>query len=75
MANQSYLAALIAASMTFSLSTAHSAQDNTDNIPAAEQDDAELITIVAHRQPRTISQVAGTVTIMDQDYIERNIAL
>ncbi|MDX1626826.1 MAG: TonB-dependent receptor [Wenzhouxiangellaceae bacterium] len=52
--------------------------------PAGAQDDSEeteealdldRVTVVAYRQPRSLSEVAGTVTILDADRIERDVAL
>lgn len=40
---------------------------------AAEQ--VEVMTIVAHRQPRQVSEVAGTVTVMDAERIAQGLAL
>lgn len=72
-----YLATLLASTFALHPTVLLAAQSNSTDTSeqVSEQEDAEVITIVAHRQPRNISQVAGTVTIMDQDYIERNIAL
>ncbi len=72
-----YLATLLASAFALQPIVLFAAQSNSTDTSdqVSEQEDTEVITIVAHRQPRNISQVAGTVTIMDQDYIERNIAL
>lgn len=47
--------------------------------PAGDNDDPafklEPVTVVAYRQPRNLSEVAGTVTVLDADRIERDVAL
>ena len=35
----------------------------------------ETVTVVATRQPRNLSEVAGTITVFDHDRIERDVAL
>lgn len=64
-----YLATLLASTFALHPTVLLAAQSNSTDTSeqVSEQEDAEVITIVAHRQPRNISQVAGTVTIMDQD--------
>jgi len=47
--------------------------------PAGGNDDPEFkletVTVVAYRQPRNLSEVAGTITVLDADRIERDVAL
>lgn len=50
----------------------------TSDEPQAEDESAlalETVTVVAHRQPRSLSEVAGTVTVIGPDRIERDQAL
>ncbi|MBY6204981.1 TonB-dependent receptor domain-containing protein [Halomonas denitrificans] len=51
-----------------------SAQQNSER---ADQDALEMdvVTVVAYRQPRALSEVAGTVTVIGPERIERDLAL
>ncbi len=59
------------------LATAHaftSEHENSETI-TAEQEWVEVITVVAHRQPRALSAIAGTVTVIDEEELHRYIML
>lgn len=43
--------------------------------PRQAEDKIEVITVVAHRQPRALSEIAGTVTVIDQDELNRYMIL
>ena len=47
--------------------------------PTGDNDDPafnlETVTVVSTRQPRNLSEVAGTITVLDHDRIERDLAL
>ena len=47
----------------------------TADSEAADGRVIEVITVVAHRQPRTLSEVAGTVTVMDALRLERDVVI
>ena len=64
---------LIAALLTSVLATAHSSEQISSNDTQA--DAIETIVIIANRQPRKISQVASSVTVINQETIRQNIAL
>ena len=56
------------------LTTAHASELDSDDT-SSQEEPIETITVVANRQPRNISQVASSVTIIDQDTIKQNITL
>lgn len=47
--------------------------------PTGDSDDPafklDTVTVVSTRQPRSLSEVAGTITVLDADRIERDVAL
>ena len=52
------------------------AQQNQTDATVAQQDAAiETITVVAHRQPRQLSEVAGTVTIISEEDLQRDLVI
>ncbi|MFU8877565.1 MAG: TonB-dependent receptor plug domain-containing protein, partial [Wenzhouxiangellaceae bacterium] len=53
------------------------AQTGPDERQAEEESSLALdtVTVVATRQPRALSEVAGTITVFDRDRIERDVAL
>jgi len=69
-----YAAAPLA--IVFLLAGISSATAQHDADAVAEQDlQLDTVTVVATRQPRNLSEVAGTVTVLDADRIERDLAL
>lgn len=50
-------------------------QDVNEASNAAQEPVMETITVVAHRQPRQLSEVAGTVSIISEEDLQRNIVL
>ncbi|MBL37773.1 MAG: TonB-dependent receptor [Xanthomonadales bacterium] len=65
--------ALAAVCLLAGLSPA-AAQDARDD--ESEQElELETVTVVATRQPRSLSEVAGTITVLDAERIERDVAL
>lgn len=67
-----YLATLLLVS---SLSSLQAQAPEAVNEPNEESLELETVTVVAHRQPRNLSEVAGTITVLDTDRIERDVAL
>lgn len=45
-----------------------------DSVTTEAQEKMEVITVVAHRQPRNHSEVVGTVTVIDQERLNREMA-
>jgi len=58
-----------------SLSTVHSQSPDAENERREENLELDPVTVVAYRQPRNLSEVAGTITVFDPDRIERDVAL
>jgi len=58
---------------------AQQAGESTLTAPAPTRRDEPLdldpVTVVAYRQPRNLSEVAGTITVLDAERIERDVAL
>ena len=54
-----------------SAATAQNAPDNE----SGQELELETVTVVAYRQPRSLSEVAGTITVLDAERIERDVAL
>ncbi|MGK7294900.1 MAG: TonB-dependent receptor [Candidatus Wenzhouxiangella sp. M2_3B_020] len=46
-----------------------------DGAESRQAVDLERVTVVAYRQPRSLSEVAGTVTIIDRERLRRDVAL
>jgi len=56
-----------------SAATAQNAPD--DESGQGQELELETVTVVAYRQPRSLSEVAGTITVLDAERIERDVAL
>src|SRR5690625_129008 len=65
-------AVLVLCLPTATMAATEAAVDSEDNSRPAELDP---ITVVAHRQPRQLSEVAGTVTVIDADRLERDLVM
>lgn len=50
------------------------AQNDSDEESEYELE-LDTVTVVAYRQPRNLSEVAGTITVLDADRMERDVAL
>jgi hemoglobin/transferrin/lactoferrin receptor protein len=54
---------------------AHADTDADEGAASGEAFEPDRITVVAHRQPRQISEVAGTVTVIGSEQMERNMVV
>ena len=63
--------------ISFSLAAQAQNSRETTSQPSSAQPDPllETVVVIAHRQPRPISQVAGTVTVIDAEEMRYNITL
>lgn len=50
-------------------------QEVNEAVTTQQDADMEVITVVAHRQPRQLSEVAGTVTIINEDDLQRDLVI
>ncbi len=50
-------------------------QAATDEKELASVRDMDVITVVAHRQPRSVTEVAGTVTVIDGERLQRDMVI
>jgi len=57
------------------LPTLHAQDRPTGEARNHESLELETVTVVAYRQSRNLSEVAGTITVLDADRIERDVAL
>jgi hemoglobin/transferrin/lactoferrin receptor protein len=64
--------ALLLASMSANAAAQTAPASTPDELPAMTLDP---VTVVATRQPRSLSEVAGTISILGRDRIERDVAL
>lgn len=79
MARTKLTLALLAASSLIALSTAQAADDTSSNTESAKKPvvnatQLDAVTTTATRNPESINDIAGTVSVIDSDELERNSA-
>jgi len=57
------------------VSMVHAQYSGAEDDRREENLELDTVTVVAYRQPRNLSEVAGTITVLDADRIERDVAL
>ncbi|MDT8410622.1 MAG: TonB-dependent receptor [Wenzhouxiangellaceae bacterium] len=66
---------LLFASILLSAGAAGQPQQDDPNDAADSAFELDPVTVVSYRQPRSLSEVAGTITVFDRNRIERDLAL
>jgi len=63
------IAALLASTLVFAQ------PEDREDTPEVGKQRQDTITVVAHRQPRQLSEVAGTVTVIDEERLARDMVI